>query len=78
MHEHYKCDSRRPWVSFYAVFLEYHDFEFLVAVFSDLIHCIQTLAQTNSDIIVMGFIVPSEQDCFPDFSFLLIFVYEVK
>jgi hypothetical protein len=56
------------------VILEYCDFEFLVAVFSELIPCIQTLAQINSDIIVMGLIVPTEQYCILDFSFLLISV----
>jgi len=48
--------------------------EILVAVFNELIPCIQTLAQTNSDIIVMGLIVPTEQYCILDFSFLLISV----
>jgi hypothetical protein len=43
-----------------------------VALFSELIPCIQTLAQTNSDIIIMGLIVPTEQYCIFDFSLLLI------
>jgi hypothetical protein len=47
-----------------------------VAVFSELIPCIQTLAQTDSDIIVMGLIVPTEQYCILDFSFLIILVLD--
>jgi len=70
----FKRDSGRPWVSFYAVFLEYCDFEFFVAVFTELIPCIQKLAQTSNDIIVSGLIVPTEQFCSLDFSFLLILV----
>jgi len=54
------------------VILEYCDFEFLVALFSELIPCIQTLAQTKSDIIIMGLIVLTEQYCILDFSLLLI------
>lgn len=62
------------------MFLQYCDFEFRGAVVSDLIPDIQTLShlidtfKTNGDIIVIGFVLPTEQYCILDFSVSLISV----